>query len=128
MPRGGSKATEQSSATKLKGRKSAYSFFVKEERVRWNEQKAKEAAERKNDASKEESEEKGSDLGAFSKECSKNWKALADDDRTPFVDLAKEDKIRYDSEKANSKDTKDESGGRKRRKAPRDPDAPKRAK
>ena len=129
MPRGGSKANEQSSGQKVKGRKSAYSFFVKDERTRWNEQKKRDAEERAGKGeSKDESEEKGNDLGAFSTECSKHWKALSEDERAPFHELAKGDKVRYDTEKANSKDKKEEGGGKKRRRATKDPNAPKRAK
>jgi hypothetical protein len=129
MPRGGSKANEQSLGQKVKGRKSAYSFFVREERTRWNEQKKREADEKASKGeSKDESEDKGSDLGAFSTECSKRWKGLSDEERKPFHELAKQDKIRFEAEKANSKDKKEEGGGKKRRRATKDPNAPKRAK
>ncbi len=92
---------------KPKGKTSAYAFFSRD--------------------MKEEYKAKGQALefAAFSKHCAKEWKK-EDLDKTRFVELAEEDKERFEREMSNyipPADSKDA----KRKKKKKDANAPKRA-
>lgn len=91
---------------KPRGRMSAYAYFVQDRR------------------SKAEGQV---NFTAFSKECADRWKHMDDGDKRPFNDKSASDKIRYDREMSGyvpPMKEKNAKGGRRR--AKKDPDAPKR--
>jgi len=91
-----------------RGRMSAYAYFVQDRRTRMNPNQQVV-------------------FTVFSKECAERWRNMGDVEKQPFNDKSASDKIRYDREMSTyvpPKDKKTGKGGRRR--AKKDPDAPKR--
>ncbi|XP_041459290.1 high mobility group protein 1 homolog [Lytechinus variegatus] len=89
-----------------RGRMSAYAYFVQDRR------------------SKAEGQV---NFTAFSKDCADKWRGMSDGEKRPYNDKSATDKLRYDREMSSyippMKDKNSKSG---RRRAKKDPDAPKR--
>lgn len=94
---------------KPKGKTSSYAFFVQTCR---EEHKKKHPGEQV-------------DFSEFSKKCSEKWKAMNAKEKKRFEEMAQKDKVRYDSEVANSSGGKPAGRGGKRKRT-KDPNAPKR--
>ncbi|XP_065806220.1 high mobility group protein B2b [Labrus bergylta] len=92
---------------KPKGKTSAYAFFV---------QTCREEHRKKNP-------EQSVNFAEFSKKCSERWKGLTASDKKCFEDMAKADKVRYNSE---MRDYVPPKGFGKRGRKRKDPNAPKR--
>lgn len=86
----------------------AYAFFVQATR----------------DRLKQQNPEEGVDFKIFSKQCSSEWKDMGNDMKEKYEALAAADKVRYDREMASYVPPPEEGG--KRKKARKDPEAPKR--
>lgn len=62
--------------------------------------------------------------------CSEKWKGMTDEDKQPFHEMAENDKKRYDDEMREyvpDPSLGGAGGSKKRKRAPKDPDAPKKA-
>ena len=90
-----------------KGRMTAYAFFVQATRDKIKQQNPEEAV----------------DFKAFSKQCSDEWKGMTTDQKEKYEALAAADKVRYDREMSTYVPPPEEG---KKKKAKKDPEAPKR--
>jgi ABC-type transporter MlaC component len=96
-------------AGKPRGKTSPYGFFVK---MCYEEHKKKYPNE-------------NVQVPEISKKCSEKWKTMTESEKKRFVELAQQDAERYNQEMANYGG--DDSKGKGRKRAKKDPDAPKRA-
>ena len=97
---------------KPKGRTSAYAFFVKTRRQKYQD------------------EGKQVKFTDFSRECAELWKNMDEDEKTSYHEKAEEDRKRYQREMANyNPPSDDEEGGGhgRRRRRKKDPNMPKRS-
>jgi len=105
MPR---RKAEDVDPTKPKGKITAYAYFIRHK----HEQKLPELA--------------NLPFAEFSKRCSESWKSMTDEERNVYLDMAKEDKKRFEQEfqvwKANGGDKKAKAAKKKKK----DSNAPKR--
>jgi high mobility group protein B1 len=106
MPRGG----KNHDANKPKGRMTSYAYFVQTCR---EEHKKKHPGETVV-------------FSEFSKKCAERWKIMSDMEKKRFTDMADRDKKRFEHEMQDYTPPKGAKGG-KRRKAKKDPNAPKRS-
>ena len=96
---------------KPKGRTSAYAFFLQHRREQYKKQG------------------ENVHFTVFSKECAELWRGMKDGEKTRFFKLAEEDRSRYTKEMARyvpPEDAASKNGKRRRNKAPKDPNKPKR--
>jgi hypothetical protein len=93
---------------KPKGRMSAYTFFVQTCR---EEHRKKHPNENVN-------------FTEFSKKCAERWKQMTDKEKKRFAEMADKDKVRYDREMSTYTPANETPG--KKKKAKKDPNAPKR--
>ncbi|XP_066145617.1 high mobility group protein DSP1-like isoform X2 [Euwallacea fornicatus] len=96
---------------KPRGRMTAYAFFV---------QTCREEHKKKHP-------EENVVFAEFSKKCAERWKTMSDKEKKRFHEMAEKDKKRYDSEMQNYTPPKGEKQRGKKRKQPKDPNAPKRS-
>ena len=96
-------------ANKPKGQKSAYNFFVQNERQQTNE------------------EDKKISFTEMSQICGAKWKEMSDKERLPFVKLAEKDAARYRKEMANYTPPEEgETPTKSKKRKRKDPNQPKR--
>lgn len=60
----------------------------------------------------------------FSKKCAERWRSMSDGEKKKFLDMASKDKVRYDKEMSGYQPP---AGVKKRKRAKKDPNAPKRS-
>lgn len=104
MPRGPKK-----DPNRPRGKMSAYAFFLQEER---------ESVRRGNPNATVNFQE-------FSRKCADKWRAMTDAVKNRYLRMAEQDKVRFTKEMANYKPPP--GFGKKRKRAKKDPNAPKRA-
>jgi hypothetical protein len=100
-------------ANKPRGKTTAYAFFVQQCREELKKKSPNETVV----------------FSEFSRKCAEKWKAMKTNDKKRFEDMASKDKVRYDKEMANytPSEATGRGKGKKGKRAPKDPNAPKRA-
>ena len=94
-------------ANRPRGRMSSYAYFVQDRRAQLNPNQQVV-------------------FTVFSKDCAERWRNMNDSDKQPYNDKSAADKARYDREMSTYVPPKDKKTGKGRRRAKKDPDAPKR--